>query len=336
LLAAPASVSARGVCRAPGWHTPTPRANARLDAQVGRVLRIPLAAYTAGRCSRVGIRALALPPGALLRTHDGLFAHAVLTWRPAGNDIGRSVIAVSAQKLKGVHLAVLRTWTVVVHGPNGKVTDSYAISNPNGASQWAYLLSPTLVRKRPSKTAAVVGSLQVETPDGAPNLVDLLAGYRDRDGRMWVEVPLATLPNGRTGWVPRGALGPANVIHTHLVIDQSRLTATLYRDGNQVFQAPIGVGAPGSRTPDGSFYVREKLNGFNNPFYGPIAFGTNGRSATLTDWPGGGFIGIHGTNEPQLIPGTPSHGCIRLKNDDIVALARLMPLGTPVTIEGGS
>jgi lipoprotein-anchoring transpeptidase ErfK/SrfK len=52
----------------------------------------------------------------------------------------------------------------------------------------------------------------------------------------------------------------------------------------------------------------------------------------LTDWPGGGFVGVHGTNEPQLIPGRISHGCVRLRNEDILRLARLLPVGTPVTI----
>ena len=46
----------------------------------------------------------------------------------------------------------------------------------------------------------------------------------------------------------------------------------------------------------------------------------------------GGEVGIHGTDAPQLLPGRVSHGCIRLPNDAIVRLARLMPLGTPVTI----
>jgi lipoprotein-anchoring transpeptidase ErfK/SrfK len=72
--------------------------------------------------------------------------------------------------------------------------------------------------------------------------------------------------------------------------------------------------------------------GFGDPFYGPVAFGTSARSEVLTDWPGGGFIGIHGTNEPQLIPGRISHGCIRLRNSDILRLSRLMPVGTPLTI----
>ena len=46
----------------------------------------------------------------------------------------------------------------------------------------------------------------------------------------------------------------------------------------------------------------------------------------LTDWPGGGFIGIHGTDAPGLIPGHVSHGCIRLRNAAILRLARLLPM----------
>ena len=68
-----------------------------------------------------------------------------------------------------------------------------------------------------------------------------------------------------------------------------------------------------ARRRPGQFYIRDKLTNFNNPFYGPIAFGTSARSAVLTDWPGGGFVGVHGTNEPDLIPGYISHGCIRLR-----------------------
>ena len=74
------------------------------------------------------------------------------------------------------------------------------------------------------------------------------------------------------------------------------------------------------------------LSRYASPFYGPVAFGTSARSAVLTDWPAGGFVGIHGTDQPELIPGRVSHGCIRLRNADIVRLARLMPVGTPVTI----
>jgi lipoprotein-anchoring transpeptidase ErfK/SrfK len=67
-------------------------------------------------------------------------------------------------------------------------------------------------------------------------------------------------------------------------------------------------------------------------FYGPLAFITSATSDTLTDWPGGGVVGIHGTSVPGLIPGKISHGCVRLRNADILKLAKLMPVGTPVTV----
>ena len=56
-------------------------------------------------------------------------------------------------------------------------------------------------------------------------------------------------------------------------------------------------------------------------------------SDSLTDWPGGGVVGIHGTNQPELIPGRPSHGCVRVPNPRIRKLAKLMPIGTPILIK---
>ncbi|MBW3593181.1 MAG: L,D-transpeptidase [Actinobacteria bacterium] len=147
-----------------------------------------------------------------------------------------------------------------------------------------------------------------------------------------MRVRLPVLPHGATGWVPRQALGAYATIRTRLVLDRTRLRAELHRGGKVVFRAPIGIGKGKWPTPAGDFYVRNRLTKFDDPFYGPIAFGTSARSAVLTDWPGGGFVGIHGTNRPGLLPGRVSHGCVRLRNGDILRLARLMPVGTPVRI----
>src|SRR5205085_8437244 len=119
---------------------------------------------------------------------------------------------------------------------------------------------------------------------------------------------------------------------TRLDVDLRRLTATLYRAGRPVLRAPVGVGAPGSPTPRGRFYIRDRLTRYRSPAYGPVAFGTSARSATITDWPAGGYVGIHGTDRPDLIPGRVSHGCIRLRNADILALARRMPGGTSLGV----
>jgi lipoprotein-anchoring transpeptidase ErfK/SrfK len=108
---------------------------------------------------------------------------------------------------------------------------------------------------------------------------------------------------------------------------------TLYDRGKPRFRARVGMGAPRTPTPAGSFWIREKFHVTGNPMYGTRAMGTAAYSNVLTDWPGGGVIGLHGTSEPGLIPGRPSHGCIRLKNRDIERLYRLTPIGTPLLIK---
>jgi lipoprotein-anchoring transpeptidase ErfK/SrfK len=132
--------------------------------------------------------------------------------------------------------------------------------------------------------------------------------------------------------VPRQALGGYETVNTHLIVDRAHLKASLLRRGRVIFSAPVGIGTAAWPTPAGEFIVRNELTRYASPFYGPVAFGTTARSV-LTDWPGGGFIGIHGTDEPQLIPGRVSHGCIRMRNRDIVRLTSLMPVGTPLTIQ---
>lgn len=198
-------------------------------------------------------------------------------------------------------------------------------------ARYAPVLREVTARAAPAGIARPVASLALQTPEGTSNIV-LVDGERAQPDGLWVRVLLAALPNGLTGWVPRSALGGYRFVHTHLFVDRERLTASLYQDGRRVFVAPVGVGRPEWPTPKGQFYVRDRLSGFGDPFYGPVAFGTSARSAVLTDWPEGGFVGIHGTNEPGLIPGHISHGCIRLRNADILRLSRLMPVGTPVTI----
>jgi lipoprotein-anchoring transpeptidase ErfK/SrfK len=198
-------------------------------------------------------------------------------------------------------------------------------------TRWAPVIEATEARRRPDVHSSVVARVGTSTPEGTANLVDA-DGEVQRNGTTWVRARLSALPDGTIGWLPRAALAGWSFVDTRVVIDRSALTLTLYRDGAGVFRAPVGIGAPGTPTPTGQFYVRDRLTRYASPEYGPIAFGTSARSATETDWPAGGFIGIHGTDQPSLIPGRISHGCIRLRNAAILALARVMPVGTPVII----
>lgn len=47
---------------------------------------------------------------------------------------------------------------------------------------------------------------------------------------------------------------------------------------------------------------------------------------------GGGQYAIHGTNQPNLIGGFVSHGCIRMYNADVTDLFGRVSVGTPVVV----
>ena len=201
-----------------------------------------------------------------------------------------------------------------------------------GVSEFAAIRRAVTARVAPRPGAPPIARVSLRTPEGTTNILQLLGKARLQASGLWQRVRLAVLPNGTTGWVPRSALGGPVLRDTRLVVDRGHFRATLFRDGVRVFSAPVGVGEAQSITPAGDFYVRDVLTRYRSPTYGPIAFGTSARSATLTDWPAGGYIGIHGTDQPGLIPGAISHGCIRMRNADILRLAKLMPVGTPVII----
>jgi lipoprotein-anchoring transpeptidase ErfK/SrfK len=208
----------------------------------------------------------------------------------------------------------------------------FALSRPGEALwRWAFVERATAARAAPDAGAPVVARVTTRTPERTPEALPVLA-RRNVEGELWVRVRLPVLPNGTTGWVPRDRLSGYEVVRTRLIVDRRRLTARLERRGRTVLRARIGIGKRRWPTPKGSFMVRNRITGFDDPLYGALAFGTTAKSATLTDWPGGGFIGIHGTNQPQILPGRVSHGCIRMANRDILRLDRKMPLGTPITV----
>jgi lipoprotein-anchoring transpeptidase ErfK/SrfK len=212
------------------------------------------------------------------------------------------------------------------------LSGSVRLSNERTFTRWAYAVQAQPIRQAPKPAAWPIATVSLVTEDRQPEVYTLLRSWTDTSGRAWLQVRAPISPRSRTGWVDATAMGQANLVRTQLVINRRRQRATLFRAGRRAWHSPIGVGKANTPTPRGRFWVRELLRSPDpgGP-YGPLAFGTSAYSR-LSDWPGGGVVGIHGTNQPELIPGRPSHGCIRVPNRAIRRLARLMPVGTPIWI----
>ena len=221
--------------------------------------------------------------------------------------------------------------TVRPLGAPGPLGDE-RLSDEHRITRYAGAVARAAVHRLPSRRAERVGRLRYLTEDGPFEVYPVLRSHVDAVRRVWLLVRLPVRSGSRSGWVLRADLGPLHGVRTMLRVNRATLRATLYRDGRRIWSSPIGVGAAATPTPAGHFWIRSRLRGQRgDPIYGPYAFGTAAYSV-LSEWPGGGVVGIHGTDRPDLIPGRPSHGCIRVPNRAITRLWRLLPVGTPVEI----
>lgn len=230
--------------------------------------------------------------------------------------------------------------------PSGSVTDARAasvasdpgdeiLSNEFTFERWAYVARIANIYASPSGKAHIITRLHWLTEDGFDEIYPALRAHWAPGGREWVEIRIPGRPNGRVGWVLRNALGQFHLTHQLVVVNLATERLYFYYKGRRIWSAPVGIGAPDTPTPPGNFWIREEfvLTNPANGYY-PYAFGTSDYS-TLTDWPGGGVVGIHGPYGASWneIPGAISHGCIRLHVPDDFWLGHHLHLGTPVLIK---
>lgn len=185
--------------------------------------------------------------------------------------------------------------------------------------------------ERPREGAATVARFRRVNAQGAEQVFPIL---RDRfaDGRLWHEVLLPIRPNGTTGWIPANAVDLRRSDY-RISVDLDRFRLELFERCERLATYEIGIGTQDTPTPHGTFFLNSLLKPpTEGTVYGALAFGLSAYSEVITDWEGGGIVGLHGTNDPSSLGSEVSHGCIRMGNAAIRELARTVPLGTLVEI----
>ena len=186
----------------------------------------------------------------------------------------------------------------------------------------------------PKAGSARIAVLKQFRADFRPQYVLALDMLRAKSGKpSWYRISVPSRPNGRTGWVRAAAL-ELHPVKKRLVVYRGARRFEFWDGSRLARSGKVAVGKPGAETPLGLFYVTDKFNPSIDPDWailGAYAFETSAYSK-LTDWPGGGIVGVHGTPWPNLLGQAVSHGCIRLDNRDVEFLRSRVPLGTPVKI----
>lgn len=122
--------------------------------------------------------------------------------------------------------------------------------------------------------------------------------------------------------IPPNNDAPISNLHIYVNLWHRQL---LLMDNDRILKSyPIAPGTPDTPTPIGHFRVIQKSADWGG------GFGTRWLGLDVPF----GIYGIHGTNKPHLIGQSVSSGCIRMRNRDVEELYDLVPLNTPVVIDG--
>lgn len=150
----------------------------------------------------------------------------------------------------------------------------------------------------------------------------------------WQPVPLMQFTN-LLEYSPLGAIAQ----QTRIVIRLDRRELELHQGDTVLHRFPVAIGQDDWETPVGYFQVLDlrKDPVWLHPITGD-AIGSGPNNPLGSRWVGfaqtgeGYWVGIHGTPDAELMGQAVSHGCVRMRNDDIETLFPHLGIGTPIAV----
>ncbi|MEZ5245059.1 MAG: L,D-transpeptidase [Acidimicrobiales bacterium] len=171
----------------------------------------------------------------------------------------------------------------------------------------------------------------ITNPTFFGNPLALMITDRSDDGR-WLKVQIPVRPNGTEAWI-RADDADITSHRFRAQVDLTERAVTVWDGAEVVVETTAVIGKSTTPTPLGSFFVNDFVEKWEGSAYGPHILSLSGFSEALETFGGGiPVIAIHGTNQPELMGGAHSNGCIRIPNEVIEVLADTVPVGTPVDI----
>jgi lipoprotein-anchoring transpeptidase ErfK/SrfK len=187
------------------------------------------------------------------------------------------------------------------------------------------------VRVAPNPHAHVIKVMHQFRSDFRPQVILAVKTKTGSDDEPWYRISIPMRPNGTYGWIPAKTV-KLSPTHSEVVVNLRSRTIDIFRFNKHKWHGPVAIGAPGRETPTGHYFVAARFVPYHDTFLGVFAVETSAYSK-LTEWPGGGVVGIHGTSLPQLLGKAVSHGCVRVSNATARKLKAYAPLGTPILIK---
>ena len=200
------------------WTTPTPADGAVLGVAAKTTLSFRLAATSDGSGGTLEIRdSDGSPQGAVLGHTDGNPASATYTWKPPVSQVGVHRVTFTVSSAAGnatAHdrdpgrpreQAAARAVRIRQASIRSRRRSAPGALKRTAGRSFATAPLPAPARR---SSARAITPITFRTPELYRNAIQVLDQVKYKGGKTWVRIRLAVLPNGTTGWVPRGSLWP--------------------------------------------------------------------------------------------------------------------------------
>lgn len=154
----------------------------------------------------------------------------------------------------------------------------------------------------------------------------------------WLQIPSVQRRDGALGWVHRRSARQLTSTRMKIRVDLSQRRMRLMHGTRLVMSAPIAIGATSSPSPVGATSVSGRIavtpsSGYSRHAHGPVIIALRlWQPRPSVGFPFGGVMAFHGGADERSVGTAVSAGCFRMRNADVLRLARFVRAGTPVVI----
>jgi lipoprotein-anchoring transpeptidase ErfK/SrfK len=215
-------------------------------------------------------------------------------------------------------------------------TEAHAAPQPkpptSKVSYLAKVVVPTKATEQPGSGRTITKLATRARIYGGKNQLLILDTAR-RHGKLYYKVLLPVRPNDAAGWVDADDVVVSRTSY-RLVIDISSRRVTLQRAGKRKLSVRAVVGSSRTPTPTGLFAVSEVVPQPKRSKLGSLVIALTSHSNVHFTFGGGdGRVGIHGYERLGARLGSAaSNGCIRIPEQHLRRIAKLLPPGAPVLV----
>lgn len=192
-------------------------------------------------------------------------------------------------------------------------------------------VTPTVTPQASTETPAKVPVIEATAPAAIPTAIPTAVPAAKTT--VTPQTPAKT-PEVKT----TAATTNTKTMATKLVLNLKERRVYAYNEDKVLMSYPVAIGKKGWETPTGNFKVTQMIKDpvWQNPWNGKIV-PASPKGPIGERWigfwsDGKNTIGFHGTPTVKSLGTAASHGCVRMRNEDVKVLFEVVTPGLPVVV----